>query len=58
MIPPEQISPAVKAGPAFEIRGALAQNVGGDHIRLWTENLSVAIFTEGAASQAEAAQSN
>ena len=54
--PPERISPSVKNGPPFEVRGGLAQYIGEDHVRLWTGNVSIAILTEGVASQVEATE--
>ena len=54
--PPERISTSVKRGPPFDVRRGLAQYIGRDHVRVWTGNVSIAIFTEGAASQVEAAE--
>ncbi len=49
--PPERISPAVRGTP-FEVRGAVAEQIAGD-LRIWTGEVSVKVFTEGAASQVE-----
>ncbi len=54
MNPPEGFAPAVRGGP-FEVRGALAEQVSGD-IRIWTGDVSVAIFTDGLAAQVDAGE--
>lgn len=54
MKPPERIATAVRGTP-FEVRGAVAEQIAGD-LRIWTEEVSVKVFTEGAASQVEAVE--
>ncbi len=54
MKPPERISPAVRGTP-FEVRGAVAEQISGD-LRIWSGEVSVKVFTEGAASQVEAVE--
>ncbi len=54
MKPPERIAPAVRGTP-FEVRGAVAEQISGD-LRIWAGEVSVKVFTEGAASQVEAVE--
>ena len=54
MKPPERIAPAVRGAP-FEVRGAVAEQISGD-LRIWTGEVSVKVFTEGAAPQVEAVE--
>lgn len=44
MKPPERVAPAVRGTP-FQVRGALAEQIG-DHLRIWTGDISISIFTE------------
>lgn len=46
--PPGHFSPRMRLGEPFEVRGALVWNIGGDHFRIWTRDVSIAIFTEPA----------
>ncbi len=54
--PPESISSRAKVGSTFYVRSASAQQIGLDHIRMWTGDVSIAIFTNGIDAQVAAAE--
>lgn len=41
---PEMFDPVLPRGDPFEVRGAIAQKVGS-HLRVWTGNVGITIFT-------------
>lgn len=43
-VPPSQLADAVKVGPPFTIRGALAQRTGPGSLRLWTRTVTIGIY--------------
>lgn len=57
MRPPGQIASEVKDGPPVQVRGVDAQPIGGTHIRMWTGDVSIAIYTSDYAAGIDAAAS-
>ncbi len=56
MRPPQQIASGVKVGEPISVRNAVGQYISGDHLRVWTQNVSIAVFTRDSGSQLGAAE--